>query len=89
MVYLVHFGRKLKHAQHYIGYTNNLLSRIRRHVRGDGSKLFKAFIDNKISFIVVRVWLGVDRKFERKLKNRKNTPKFCPICNPNYGGVLK
>jgi hypothetical protein len=28
---------------------------------------------------VARTWQG-DRKFERQLKNRKHTPRLCPVC---------
>jgi hypothetical protein len=32
-----------------------------------------------IGFQIVRTWPG-SRSFERKLKNRKNARKLCPIC---------
>jgi hypothetical protein len=33
-----------------------------------------------INFTVVRTWNG-DRRLERRLKNRKNSPRLCPCCN--------
>ena len=83
MVYLLHFERKLKHAQHYLGYSENhksLNKRIECHMKGNGSKLVAAFVRAKINFVIVRVWGRGDRNFERKLKNQKNAPRLCPIC---------
>jgi hypothetical protein len=31
---------------------------------------------------MVRVWYGKPIGFERLLKNRKNAPELCPVCNP-------
>lgn len=36
------------------------------------------------SFRVARTWRG-DRNFERRLKNRKNAPRLCPICRGSCG----
>ncbi len=85
MVYLIHFHRKLNRAGHYIGYTDNLEKRLLCHKSGNGSKLMKAVVVAGISWEVVRVWENVDRHFERRLKNQKNSPKLCPICKG--GGV--
>jgi predicted GIY-YIG superfamily endonuclease len=79
MVYLIHFDKPYKHAQHYIGFTDNLDARLDRHHGKHGSKLLKAVEAAGISFKVVRTWDG-DRAFERKLKNRKNASRYCPIC---------
>jgi len=29
---------------------------------------------------LARTWLGASRTDERKLKNCKNAPRFCPLC---------
>lgn len=80
MVYLLHFNKKFHHAQHYIGFTDNLNDRIKRHEAGDGAKIIAAIIRNKITFFVARIWPDGDRKFERKLKRFKKAKRFCPAC---------
>ncbi len=80
-VYLIHFKKKLHHAGHYLGYSENgLEKRLERHKAGNGSKLMSAIEKAGIGWEVVRVWENVDRNFERRLKNGKNSPKLCPIC---------
>jgi hypothetical protein len=32
------------------------------------------------SVTLERVWIGVDRGFERRLKRRHQTPRLCPRC---------
>ena len=87
-VYLIHFekalGKQTTHgyAQHYIGFVNGegLEARMKRHKAGYGAKIMKAVAQRGIEFSVVRVWKNVDRSFERQLKNRKNAPRYCPVC---------
>lgn len=79
VVYLIHFERPLEHARHYIGWTADLEQRVADHQRGRGSKLIAAVVRAGIAFRVVRTWSGT-RAFERKLKNRKETPRLCPVC---------
>jgi len=80
-VYLLHFEKKLKHAQHYIGYTSKPLEeRLSTHRKGNGSSLVKAFLSQGIDFVVARVWEGKDGNFERSLKNRKKARLLCPVC---------
>ncbi len=83
MVYLIHFSEKLHHAQHYLGFVekkNGLDSRLEYHRNGRGSKLLKAVALKGIEFSVVRTWEDGDRNFERSLKNKRNAPKLCPVC---------
>ena len=81
MVYLIHFQKKYKRVQHYIGYTNNLKRRMHDHELGTlGAKLLVAVRNAGINFEVVRTWPDADRSFERKLKNRKQASCFCPVC---------
>jgi predicted GIY-YIG superfamily endonuclease len=80
IVYLLHFEKKYKHAQHYIGYTDNLEKRLKRHQAKQGSKFVAAMLNNGINFLLARTWEGVDYSFERKLKNRHKSSMFCPIC---------
>lgn len=80
-VYLLHFDRPLKHARHYIGFSTSLKRRLEHHAKGTGSSLMAAVAKAGITFRLVRTWKA-DRTFERKLKNGKNAPHLCPICNP-------
>lgn len=79
-VYLLHFDEKMHHAQHYIGYADRLNERLQRHHSGNGARIVAAFRERGIRFRVARIWLGKTRTFERKLKNQKNAPRMCPIC---------
>ncbi|MEW6770040.1 MAG: endonuclease [Bacillota bacterium] len=84
MVYLLHFERAYKHARHYLGFVNgaeSLEQRLKRHRRGDGAKLVKAVVQAGIGFELARVWPDGDRHLERQLKNRKESPRLCPICS--------
>lgn len=81
IVYLIHLDRKMKHAQHYLGYVhNNVEKRFNQHYTKKGAKILKAAREQKIGFSIVRVWEGVDRTFERRLKNRKKARCICPAC---------
>ena len=86
MIYLIHFSSPLKHAKHYLGFVEKaegLDNRIKKHTNGSGAKLTAAASRAGIEFTIVRVWPNGDRTFERKLKNRKEGPVLCPICNVN------
>lgn len=50
---------------------------------GSGSRLCAWANTRGIDFRLVRIWTPADgegRKLEKRLKNRKAGPKFCPIC---------
>lgn len=81
-IYLIHFERRLKHAGHYIGWTENLEGRVEAHRTGRGSRLLAIVSDQGIGFRVVRTWRG-SRTDERRLKRRKNSPQLCPECKNN------
>jgi len=78
-VYLIHFENPYWHSRHYLGFTTDLPARIADHRAGVGSRLLQVVNDAGIKWEVARTWKG-DRKFERKLKNRKHTPRLCPVC---------
>ena len=52
---------------------------------GNGSTFLAVCNARGIAYELVRTWSGpgVDRTFERRLKNLKNSPKLCPVCNPD------
>lgn len=84
-IYLLHFDSPIsdKHTcQHYIGWTSRrLFLRIQDHRKGlrQAARLTQVAKERGISFKVVRTWRG-SRNDERKLKNRKESPMLCPIC---------
>ena len=79
-VYLIHFESRLKHAGHYLGFCNDLARRTAQHRSGNGARLMEVVASAGIAWKVVRTWAG-DRRFERTLKRRKNTPRrLCPVC---------
>lgn len=80
MVYLIHFDEKLKHAQHYLGSTDNLEQRLERHRSGNGARLMEVIMQAGITWQLARTWEG-GRDVEKRLKRQKNSPRLCPICN--------
>jgi hypothetical protein len=90
-------GKALQ-ANHYMGWAENLAGRIREHQNtmwdppeeegkpgtkyGHGANFIGVANHKNICWRIVRTWDGADRNFERRLKNNKNSPRLCPICNP-------
>lgn len=87
-VYLLHFDKPLCHAKHYIGWTSDLTARIKAHRSGNGGKLMAAVVAAGIGFCVARVWSNKTHEFEKYLKTRKESERFCPICSENILGEL-
>jgi hypothetical protein len=79
VVYLYHFSRKLGHAGHYLGSCVDLEARDGLHQAGHGARLLQVAKERGIVFWIVRTWRG-GRQLERKLKNRHNAARLCPIC---------
>lgn len=82
-VYLIHFHRKYHHAGHYLGFVDGgdeeLQARLDRHRAGTGARLMEVITGAGITWEVTRTWIG-SRRFERRLKKRKNAAKLCPVC---------
>lgn len=80
-VYLLHFDTPFKHAKHYVGWTGDesLETRIERHRAGNGARLLAVLKENGIGFQVARTWSGT-RALERRIKNSRHVPRFCPFC---------
>ena len=86
-VYLLHFDAPLGDpskahgmAQHYIGYTDDLETRLEAHRRGNGAAIMAAVSRAGIGWQLVRTWEG-GRDLERQLKRRKKARCLCPLCN--------
>jgi predicted GIY-YIG superfamily endonuclease len=84
-VYLIHFDKPYKHARHYLGYASNLKARLACHRANQGARLIQVIHAAGITWQVSRTWSG-NRALERKLKNQKNGPRLCPLCNPKLKG---
>ena len=92
-VYLIHFARPLGdldnprgQAQHYMGWTGDLTTRLQAHRTGNGSAIMAAVAREGIGWRCVRTWAG-GRDLERQLKRQHNAPRFCPICNSGLSEV--
>jgi hypothetical protein len=85
-VYLIHLTKPLERKNalvcHYIGYTEDLNRRLWQHLKcQNGSPLIHAALQRGSGLIVSCVWTGVNQRWERFLKDRKNAKRFCPICH--------
>jgi predicted GIY-YIG superfamily endonuclease len=87
-IYLLHFSEAFKHAKHYIGFTTDLPGRLAEHASGAGARLLQVITEAGLSFELARTWQGT-RKTERSLKNRKEAPALCPLCNPQAMKLAK
>ena len=85
-VYLLHFEPGLpvtgnRVARHYLGFAErDVDARLAQHMRRQGSPLVAAVLAAGGCVTLERVWTGVDRGFERRLKRRHETPRLCPRC---------
>ncbi len=77
MIYLLHYDRPLHHAQHYLGFTDDLDARTSRHLNGFRGRLPAVFSELGISFTIARTWDG-GRKLERKLKSARTGANSAP-----------
>jgi predicted GIY-YIG superfamily endonuclease len=78
-VYLIHFDRPYHHARHYLGSARDLQARLHQHANGTGANLMRVIKEAGIGWTLARTWDG-GRKEERRLKNRKEAPRLCPMC---------
>jgi len=86
-VYLLHLHQPLSPhhtAQHYIGWTDDLIERLKKHLDGSSKARFmQVCAERQIPFSLARIWNGegATRSFERRLKNYKHADRLCPICD--------
>jgi hypothetical protein len=80
-VYVIHIEPPFHHARHYVGFSKDILARLALHQLGQSQvALIRAAVLAGHRLILAHVWPDADRNFERRIKNRKNTPRYCPIC---------
>jgi hypothetical protein len=80
-VYLLHFARKFRGKQHYMGFTTNLSERLKAHKSGRGAPLVGAVAERGIGVKVARTWKHKDGFFEQRLKRSFALPDLCPTCS--------
>lgn len=80
-VYLVHFSRRHRGAQHYLGFSTNIPQRLEAHRAGRGAPLLAAITKRGIRWHVVRTWRRKDGFFEQGLKRRYALRELCPVCS--------
>ena len=78
-VYLIHFSRPYKHSRHYCGWAKDPDKRFEEHKSGTGARLTQVVVEAGIELTMVWKIEGT-RTDERRIKNRKDAPKMCPIC---------
>ena len=81
-VYILHLDSPLAHARHYVGWARRLEQRIEHHHQGTGARLLQVCNERGISYRLATHFPGT-RRDERRLKNQKNTARYCPVCNDN------
>jgi len=84
-VYVIHFDDKFHHAQHYVGCTKNVRSRLIAHAWGYGANILKHQMLQGGEWSLAGLYnctTAEMRKIERSLKNWNNSKQFCPTCNP-------
>ena len=83
-VYLVHFARRFKDKQHYLGFSTNVPERVKAHRAGRGAPLLGAVTKKGIPWRVARTWKRKDGYFEQSLKRGYALKDLCPVCSgPN------
>lgn len=87
MVYLLHFQEAIGdpdnprgQAKHYLGYARDVKARCEQHRAGTGARLLHAVGEAGIPWALARIWHG-DRKLEKRLKARHDSPTLCPFCS--------
>lgn len=83
MIYLLHFSQPIcstRTTQHYLGWTNDIDERLRKHRKGKGSRLCEVAVSRGVKIQLAEIIPG-DRNLERRIKRQKNHRKICPICN--------
>lgn len=87
VVYVLHFSQPYKGKSHYVGWVKdyeNLDQRIERHRSGRGANFLRHVVQAGISLKLVVTFEG-STNTERRFKQFKSTPKYCPVCCEKKG----
>lgn len=84
MVYILHFHRKFKHAQHYVGYCQEgrLEERLSEHRAAKYNDSFMGKVNAAgIGWSLARAIPNANENVERRIKHIwKQTKRCCPVC---------
>jgi hypothetical protein len=78
--YLLHFSRPYRHAQHYVGWTQDLTARLNAHVQGEGARLVEVITAAGIGFRLARTWPDTTKDYEDLVKHVGGARRYCPAC---------
>lgn len=81
-VYILHLSPPLKHARHYIGFSDSVKKRFAHHLAGTGSRFTQACVERGIILTLARVFPKGTRQDERRMKtsSRSRLVEKCPVC---------
>lgn len=83
-VYLLHFDSPVGHAEHYMGYADDICLRVASHARGtSGARLPSTAFKRGIGFVIARVWEGATEADEARMKARR-LRKASPAMRNNH-----
>jgi hypothetical protein len=86
-VYVLHLDPPYKHARHYIGYTPDATAerRVNEHLSclSKGNPLVRAAVEAGCEVTLAHEYPGAGRDFERWLKARRDTARWCKCCGLN------
>jgi len=74
--------RRYEHAGHYTGFAedSHWPDRVIDQLEGRGANLVRVMLQSGLALELTRIWPGVTRTFERRLKNRHSAARYCPRC---------
>ncbi len=81
-VYIIHLARPLAGSvsRHYVGFSKHVEKRLFHHRNSTGSNFLREANRQGIAYCLVVIFKGT-KKDERRLKDCKNTARYCPCCN--------
>jgi len=80
VVYLLHFDRPYRGPmQHYVGFTDDLETRLDDHRNGTGGATTRRAYSQGIGFTLARTWWPGSRQLERQVKDC-GPVNYCPLC---------
>lgn len=81
-VYILHLSPPLRHARHYIGFSDQVKKRFAHHLAGTGSRFTQVCREMGITLTLARVIPKATRTDERRMKNdsRMRLREKCPVC---------
>src|ERR1044072_4230656 len=80
-VYIIHLAKPLAGSKscHYVGFSKEPKKRLWHHRNNSGSHFLREANRQGIEYCMVVLFRGT-KADERKLKNCKNTARYCPCC---------